>query len=50
MSKEEYTKYLEAVDFVCLHCAENTIDNENVCEGCPVRKSVYAAVKENEEG
>ena len=38
MSEAEYSKYLEAVDLVCINCVENTT-NENVCENCPVRRS-----------
>ncbi len=49
MNKEEYSQYLGAVDFVCLRCTENTMDNENVCEECPVRKSVTIIVSECEK-
>lgn len=40
MSIEEENKYLDAVDLVCLNCCEDTLNHPEVCETCPVRKSV----------
>lgn len=28
----------KATDYVCLHCKENTLEDEDVCENCPVRR------------
>ena len=39
MTKEEYREYLKAVDIVCLNCAENTLEDETICQNCPVRKT-----------
>lgn len=39
MTKTEYEKFLEAVDLVCINCAEDTLDNPDVCDSCPVRKT-----------
>ncbi len=35
MNQEEYIKYINAVDDVCMACAFG----ENECEACPVRKT-----------
>lgn len=32
------TKILDAIDLVCLNCVEDTLNNENICDNCPVRK------------
>jgi hypothetical protein len=29
---------ISAIDIVCLNCVEDTLNNENVCDNCPVRK------------
>ena len=34
MNKEEYTKFLEAVDIVCINCLKLSTEE---CEKCPVR-------------
>ena len=39
MNKDEYEKFLEAVDVVCINCAEDTLDNPDVCDSCPVRNT-----------
>jgi hypothetical protein len=45
INKEESVKrYLEAVDIVCLDCA---FLSEEVCETCPVRKTVDLMNKES---
>lgn len=31
-------KILDAVDTVCMNCVEDTLNNPNTCESCPVRK------------
>lgn len=36
MTKEQYKKYLEAVDVVCMECCMDTED-DCTCESCPVR-------------
>lgn len=38
MNKEKEDKILDAVDIVCLNCVENTLEDNSVCEKCPVRK------------
>ena len=38
IDREDAGKILDAVDTVCLNCVEDTLNNPNVCEGCPVRK------------
>lgn len=40
MDKIEFDKYTEAVDLVCLNCTAPTLDYPEVCDSCPVRKSV----------
>ncbi len=47
MDEQEMNKYVEAVDFVCLRCTEDTLNNETVCNKCPVRKSMDIYKKEN---
>lgn len=39
MNKVGYEKFLEAVDIVCMDCVEDTLNNPDVCETCPVRKT-----------
>ena len=34
----EETEILNAIDLVCLNCVEDTLNNENICDNCPVRK------------
>ena len=38
MSREERDIILDAIDTVCMHCVEDTLNNGEVCEECPVRK------------
>ena len=47
MDKQEMDKYIEAVDFVCLRCTEDTLNNELICDKCPVRKSMDFYKKED---
>ena len=37
---DDYFKIFEAVDIVCLNCIEDTLEDNSVCERCPVRKLV----------
>ena len=46
MTKTEYEKFLEAVDLVCINCAEDTLDNPDVCDSCPVRKTCKMVERE----
>ena len=46
MKKDEYKKFLEAVDLVCINCAEDTLDNPDVCDSCPVRKTYKMVERE----
>lgn len=39
MTKTEYEKFLEAVDIVCMNCIVDTLNNPDVCDSCPVRKT-----------
>lgn len=42
MNANEYNKYMEAVDMVCLHCVYDGNDpdaGENYCDNCMVLKS-----------
>ncbi len=47
MNEQEMDKYVEAVDFVCLRCTEDTLNDEAVCDKGPVRKSMDIYKKEN---
>ena len=38
MDKEKENAILDAVDVVCLNCVEDTLNDNSVCEKCPVRK------------
>ena len=38
MDKEKENAILDAVDVVCLNCVEDTLNDNSVCENCPVRK------------
>lgn len=38
VDREEAGKILDAVDTVCINCVEDTLNNHNICENCPVRK------------
>lgn len=49
MDKQEMNEYIEAVDFVCLRCTEDTLNDETICEKCPVRKSMDIYRKANME-
>lgn len=37
---------LNAIDVVCLNCVEDTLNNENICDNCPVRKLANALNEE----
>ena len=39
---KEFEKILDAVDIICLNCVEDTLDNPDVCDSCPVRKLCIA--------
>lgn len=32
------TQILDAADIICVNCIEDTLNNEGICEKCPVRK------------
>lgn len=34
------SKVFEAADVICLNCIENTLEDNSICEHCPVRKLV----------
>lgn len=34
--------FLDAVNTVCMNCVEDTLNNEGICENCPVRHTVDA--------
>lgn len=36
--RHEADKLLEAIDVVCLNCVEDTLNDESICEKCPVRR------------
>ena len=38
MDKEKENAIFDAVDVVCLNCVEDTLNDNSVCENCPVRK------------
>jgi len=44
MTKEQYKKYLEAVDAVCIDCYFS--DKPIICSLCPVRKTCDILAKE----
>ena len=48
VNREEANKILDATDVVCINCVENTLDNEDICDNCPVRKLCLSL--EYEEG
>jgi hypothetical protein len=29
---------IKAIDVVCINCVEDTLEDENKCDNCPVRK------------
>ena len=37
---DKETQFLNAVDTVCLNCTQDTLNDETVCEKCPVRRTV----------
>ena len=39
MERNEYKKFLDAVDVVCINCVEDTLNNSEVCDHCPIRKT-----------
>lgn len=39
MDQQEFLRYKEAADRVCIECVENTLEHPEVCDSCPVRKS-----------
>lgn len=39
ISQKEYLEFLDAVDVVCLNCVEDTLNDDEVCNRCPVRKT-----------
>jgi len=41
-------EYQDAVNTVCLMCCEDTLNDENICNKCPVRKTVEKMNKEKE--
>ena len=41
--------YLDAIDTVCMNCIEDTLNNEEICETCPVRKSADVFRASNSE-
>ena len=36
---------LDAIDTVCLHCVEDTLNDESICSSCPVRKLAASITK-----
>lgn len=38
IDREKVEKILDAVCTVCMNCVEDTLNNSNICESCPVRK------------
>lgn len=38
VDREEAGKILDAVDTICINCVEDTLNDNSVCENCPVRK------------
>ena len=39
MNPDEINNLLEAIDTVCMYCAEDTLEDNSCCETCPVRKT-----------
>jgi hypothetical protein len=37
MSMNE-SEIIKAIDVVCINCVEDTLEDENKCDNCPVRK------------
>lgn len=37
-SKNDADEVLKAADTICLNCAEDTLNNEDICDACAVRK------------
>ena len=38
MVKNKEEEILNATNIVCLNCVEDTLNNEDICDSCPVRK------------
>ena len=38
VDREESGKILDAIDTVCINCVEDTLNNQDKCKDCPVRK------------
>lgn len=38
MNKENENAIFDAADVICLNCVEDTLNDNSVCENCPVRK------------
>ena len=38
MTRDRADQILDAVDVVCINCVEDTLNNDGICEKCPVRK------------
>ena len=41
VNKEE-SEILNATNIVCLNCVEDTLNKEEICENCPVRKLILS--------
>ena len=40
VDREDMDKELQkAIDIVCLNCTQDTLNNSDVCNNCPVRKT-----------
>lgn len=38
VNREEAGIIFDAVDIVCMNCVEDTLNDHNICDACPVRK------------
>lgn len=46
MDRETENRILDASDVVCLNCVEDILEDNSVCEKCPVRKLCNSLDKE----
>lgn len=49
VNREYADEILNAADVICLNCVEDTLNNEYICNNCPVRKLCLSLEYEEEK-
>ena len=49
VNSKEANKILDAAGMVCFNCVEDTLNNEDICDNCPVRKMCLSLDYEEEK-